>query len=128
MVGLGRGDELLPQSLGVLVGELTRDRVEIPHALDRYQERFVVGQPGLDERRQLIAQVRFQCLDVGAVDGLAAVQERPPLRDLPLKRLPALEGRHVREASIQMPRSVASTTSHCFCWAVRCARPCRVMR
>ena len=125
---IGCDDQLLPQPLGVLARELARHRVEAAHPLDRHKERFVVGQPGLNERRHLIAQVRFQFLDVGAVDGLAAAQERPPLRDLRLERLPALEGRHVREASIQMPRNVASTTRHCFCWTVRCARPCRVMR
>ena len=100
----------------MLAGELARQRVEAAHALDRDQEGLFSGQAGLGQRRQLVAQMPLELLDVGAVKGLAAAQILPPLRDLLLERSIG-EGRHAVHACIQSPRRVLSTTCHCC----RCA-------
>jgi hypothetical protein len=52
--------------------ELARQRIEVAHALDRDQERFIAGEAGLGERRPLIAQMSFEFLHVGTVNGLPA--------------------------------------------------------
>ena len=112
----GADDQLLPQPVGMLACELARQRIEAAHALDRDQEGLFSGQAGLGQRRQLVAQMRLELLDVGTVKGLAAAQVLPPLRDLLLERLIG-EGRHAVHACIQRPRRVPSTTCHCC----RCA-------
>ena len=85
------------------------------------------GEPGLDERRQLVAQMSLELLHVGAVKRLPAAQVRPPLRDLFLERAIG-EGRHAVHAFIQIPRRVPSTTCHCCRWAASCIRPSLVIR
>ena len=107
--------------------ELARQRIEAAHALDRDQERFISCQAGLGERRQLVAQMSLELLDVGTVKGLPAAQVRPPLRDLFLERLIG-DGRHTVHACIQIPRRVPSTACHCCRWAASCARPSFVIR
>ena len=124
---VGGNDQLLPQPFGVRARELSRQRIEAAHALDRDQERFITCQPALGERRQLIAQMSLELLDVGSVKGLPAADVRPPLRDLFLERLIG-ECRHTVHAFIQMPRSVPSTAFHCCRWAASSARPSFVMR
>ena len=124
---VGGDDQLLPQPLGVLARELARQRIEAAHALDGDQEGFVSCQAGLRERRQLVAQMSLELLDVRTVKGLPAAHVRPPLRDLLLERLVG-EGRHAGHAFIQMPRRVSSTTCHCCRWAASCARPSFVIR
>ena len=124
---VGRNDQLLPQPLGVRAGKLARQRIEAAHPLDRDQECFIPCQAGLDERRQLVAQVSLELLHVGAVKSRPAAYVRPPLRDLLLERSIG-EGRHAVHAFIQMPRSVTSTTCHCCRWAASCARPSLVIR
>ncbi len=123
----GADDQLLPQPLGVRACELARQRIEAAHALDRDQEGFFSCQAGLGQRRQLVAQMSLELLDVGTVKGLPAAQILPPLRDLLLERLIG-EGRHAVHACIQIPRSVPSTTCHCCRCAASCARPSLVIR
>ena len=124
---VGGHDQLLPQPLGVRARELARQRVEAAHALDRDQERFISRQPGLGERRQLVAEMPLELFHVGTVNGLPAEQVGPPLRDLLLERSIG-EGRHAVHAFIQRPRRVSSTTCHCCRWAASCARPSLVIR
>ena len=81
------------------------------------------ARPAVGERRHLVAQVAFQLLDVRPVNRPPAAQVHPPLRDLLLERRAVGEGRHAVRAFIQMPRSVSSTTCHCWRWAASCARP-----
>ena len=123
----GTDDQLLPQPLGMLACELARQRVEAAHALDRDQEGLFSGQASLGQRRQLVAQMSLELLDVGTVKGLPAAQILPPLRDLLLERLIG-EGRHTVHAFIQIPRRVPSTACHCCRWAASCARPSLVIR
>ena len=107
--------------------ELTRQRIEIAHALDRNQECFIPCQTGLGERRQLIAQMSLELLHVGTLKTLTAAYVRAPLRDLLFERLIG-EGRHAGHSFIQIPRRVPSTTCHCCRWAASCARPSLVIR
>ena len=120
-------DELFPQALGVLARELARQRVEASHPLDGHEERFVAGEAGGRECRDLIAQVAFELLDVLAVDGLPAAQVRAPLGDLILERR-AGRCRHAGLVFIQIAWSVWSTTFHRWRSAASCVRPSRVMR
>ena len=80
-------DELLPQPLGVLAGELARDRVELAQPLDRHQEGFVGGQTRVLERGHLVPQVAFQLLHVGRVDRLPPAQVLPPPGNLCFDRV-----------------------------------------
>ena len=45
--GIRRDDELFPQPVGMLTGELTRYGVEVAHPLDGDQEGFVGCQAGI---------------------------------------------------------------------------------
>ena len=85
-VVVGTHDELLPQPLGVLARELARERVQVAHALDGDQERLIFRQPRLGEAAHLVAQVRFELLDVRPRDGAAPAQVGAPLADLFFER------------------------------------------
>ena len=87
-------DQLLPQSLRVLAGELARQHVEVAQALDSDKEGLVVRQSGLGEGRDLVAKVIFQLLDVDGVDRLAAAQVGPPFGDALLQPIPLRVCRH----------------------------------
>jgi hypothetical protein len=100
--GVGRHDELLPQPVRVLAGELARKRIKAAHALDRHEERLVSGQPRLGETGDLVAQVPFQLLDIGPVDRPAAAQISTPLGDLLLERQVIDARVHTVTAFIQM--------------------------
>ena len=82
----GTSDELLPEAVRVLARELPREGVEVAHALHRHQERFIGGEPRIDQARDLLAQMVFQLRDVDGVDRLPAAEVAPPLVDLLLER------------------------------------------
>ncbi len=90
----GDDDELLPQAVRVLARELPREGVEVAHALHRHQERFVGGEPRVDEARDLLAQVVFELRHVDGVDRLPAAEVAPPLVDLLLERYVLTWSRH----------------------------------
>ena len=70
----------------MLARELPREGVEVAHALHRHQERFIGGEPRVDQDRDLLAQMVFQLRDVDGVDRLPAAEVAPPLVDLFLER------------------------------------------
>ena len=91
LLGLGGDDDqLLPEAVRVLTGELPREGVEAAHALHRHQERLVAGEPRINQDRYLLAQMVFQFRDINRVDRLPAAKVASPLVDLLLKR------RHMR--------------------------------
>jgi hypothetical protein len=69
----------------VLARELARERVEVAHPLDRDEERLVRREPGLGQRRDLLAQVILELRHVDGVDRLPSPEEAPPLVDLLLE-------------------------------------------
>ena len=75
-------DELFPEPLRVLAGEFARHRVQAAHALDGDQERFFPRQAGLDQRRDLVAKMALELVDVRRPDRRPAEQPGAPLRDL----------------------------------------------
>ena len=77
----GRNHELLPETLGVLVGELARHRIQVAQALDRHEERFVVVEARLAQRVNLAAQMVLEFLDVGGTNRLPSAEVLPPLPD-----------------------------------------------
>ncbi len=70
----------------MLARELPREGVEVAHALHRHQERFIGGEPRVDQDRYLLAQMVFQLRHVDGVDRLPAAEVAPPLVDLLLER------------------------------------------
>src|SRR5687768_17404769 len=154
---VGAHDELLPEPFRVLARELPRQRVEVAEALDRDQEGLVFAEIRSEERRDLLAQMVLQLLDVDWVDRLAVAQEAPPLSDLLLEPLLAvqrfhasasLHQRHGQRAAAgvnvsarkswvawkgsasadQIPRSVSSTACHCSRSSASWVRPRFVIR
>ncbi len=83
--GIRRNDELLPEALRVLACELSRERVELTHALDRHKERFVSGEARIHQSRDLLAQMIFQLCHIDRVDRLTAPEVAPPQIDLLLE-------------------------------------------
>ena len=99
--------------------------------LHRHQERFIGGEPRVDQDRYLLAQMVFQLRYIGGVDRLPATEVAPPSVDLPSSET-ASPGAAIaqapcsgvadtgwpagteRESAPQMSRSVASTTCHCL--------------
>ncbi len=124
---VGTDDELLPQPLGVLARKLARESVEAPHALDGDQERLILCQARLSEGAHMVAQMRFELLDVRRVDGAAPAQVGTPLADLLLERAGG-SGAHAVQALSQMRFSVSSTFCHRFRSASSSARPSFVKR
>ena len=74
------------RAVRVLARELPREVVELAHALHRYQERFIGGEPRVDQDRYLLAQMVFQLRYIDGVDCLPAAEVAPPLVDLLLER------------------------------------------
>jgi hypothetical protein len=97
-VAVGGEDELLPQPIRVLARELAGEGVQAAHALDRDQERLVLREPRLDEGTHLVAQMRFQFLDIRPRDGAAPSQVGAPLADLFFERRVVGGGAHAWEA------------------------------
>jgi hypothetical protein len=87
----------------VLAREFPRERVEVAHALHRHQERFVGGEPRVDQDRYLLPQMVFQLRYVDGVDRLPTAQVAPPLADLLLERYYVTGSRH-RSGSLWKPR------------------------
>ncbi len=108
-------------------GKLARDGVKAAHPLDRDEKGLVAVKPAVDERGQLIAQVRLELFDVCALDGSPAAHVASPLRDLVFERRVG-KGGHAVLTLIQMPRKVPSTTCHCWRCAASCDFPSLVMR
>ncbi len=79
--GARRNDELLPEALGVLAGELARDRIQIAQTLDRDEERFVFVKAGFAQRLDLAAEMVLELLDVDGADGLPPPEILPPFPD-----------------------------------------------
>ena len=86
------------------------------------------ARPASVRTAHLVAQVAFELLHVGPVDGSPAAQVRAPLRDLLFERRAVGGGRHAVHSFIQMPRRVSSTICHRCRWAASWARPSLVMR
>ena len=80
--------------LRVLARELSGQRVEVTHALHRHQERFVSGEPSVDQARYLLAQMVFQLGDIDGVNRLSAPQIAAPLAYLLLQRCRFTLSRH----------------------------------
>jgi len=66
----------------VFARELTRENVELAHALHCHQKRFVGGEPHVSEAADLFAQMVFKLRHVDRVDRLAAAEVAPPLVNL----------------------------------------------
>jgi hypothetical protein len=69
----------------VLAGELPRQLVEAPHALDRDEECLVVVEANLGQLGDPAAQVVLELFGVGAVQLTAPVQLSAPFGDLGLQ-------------------------------------------
>jgi hypothetical protein len=82
----GHDDELLPEAIRVLARELPRERVEAGHPLHRHEERFIGGEPRVDQHGYLLAKTVFQLRYVDRVDRLSAAEVAPPLVNLLLER------------------------------------------
>ena len=93
-------DELLPQPVRVLAGELAGDGVEAPHALHGDEERLVPAGTGALEFGDLVPQVILELVDVGRGDGPVALEVGAPLPDLRLHvtLLVRSHGRHTPQA------------------------------
>src|SRR6185369_7963770 len=63
-------DQLLPQPFGVGACEFAGERIEAAHALDRYQESFIAFETSFSKRRQLVAKMSLEFLDIRTVNGL----------------------------------------------------------
>ncbi len=86
VVGVLRNeDELLPQPVGVLAGELAGDGVEVAEALDRDEEGLLVIEAGRVPVGDLLAQVVLELVDVGRGDRLATLHVSAPPVDLGLQ-------------------------------------------
>ena len=127
---VAREDELLPEALRVLSGELPRQGVDGPHPLDGHQEGFVVGEPVGAERRDLLAKVIFQLRRVLARDGLALAEVGAPCLDLRLERVHrgVVRALLVHGRQLQIFPSVLSTVCHWRRSSASCSRPASVTR
>jgi len=93
--GVGGGHhELLPEAVRVLARELPREGVEVAHALDRYQERLIGGEPRVGQHRDVLAQVVLQLRYVDGMDRLPTTEVAPPSGDLLLDRYRVTRSRH----------------------------------
>ncbi len=135
----GSRHELLPEPLGIFDGEFPRKGVQIAQALDAHEERFVLVQARGAQRLDPGAQVVFELLDVGGMDGLPSPEVLPPLPDaLFQSRLVRHDTTPVQAgqtgcsagstAARQTPRIVRSTTCHWRRWRSSCSSPARVSR
>ena len=78
----------------MLARELPREGVEVAHALDRHQERFIGGEPRVGQHRDLLAQVVLQLRYVDRMDRLPTTEVAPPSGDLLLDRYRVTRSRH----------------------------------
>ena len=80
-------DELFPEAVRMLAGELPSQGVDGAKALHRHEEGLVLRQPVVPERSDLLAEVVFQLGRVLNRDGLALAEVGPPCLDLFFKRV-----------------------------------------
>src|SRR5215207_9161627 len=131
--------ELLPQPLGMLASELPRQLIEAAHAFDGDEERLVGSQASLGQIGDPAAEMVFQLLGIGVEKLPAAVHVGPPLGDLALQIVVAVDDH--RPAShagagiglidcvlFQTPRSASTTVAHCRRCSTSSAQPWSVMR
>lgn len=111
----------------MFAGELTRECVEIAHALYSEQERLVVREARFTEHCHLLAKMALQFVNVRTMDRPPMTQVRAPLRNLFFEQRALRRSRHAVRVFIQTCRSALSTTCHCCCWEASCARPAVVM-
>ena len=88
-VGGRRDDQLLPQPVAVLAGELGGERVDRADPAHRDQEGLVGAEPRALEIGHGIAQVRFELGGIRLVDGLVAPNRGAPLLHQLLAHAPA---------------------------------------
>ena len=110
--------------------ELAGDCVDITHPLHGDEKSLVIRQPGCVQLGDLIAKVVLELVDVVAVDGRRAGDERPPLSDL---RLDAFHAHASTRAVMsvpapgQTPFRARVTAAHCRWWSASAARPSAVI-
>jgi hypothetical protein len=123
----------------MLASELPRQLIEAAHTFDSDKERLISSQARLGQLGDPAAKVVFQLLGIGVVQLPAAVHVRPPLGDLPIQFLVAVDGhRPASHASavislmdcdvLHRPRSVSTTAAHCRRCSASSVRPWSVMR
>ena len=142
-------DELLPETVRVLPGELPGQEVDGPHPLDRHQERFVFGEALRAEGSDLLRRWSSSSSASEPViarllrrwarhASICLLEIRPPrsrrgasgpwaqLRWGRGKRLPSLLAESAR--ADQTFRSVSSMVRHCRRSSASCSRPASVTR
>lgn len=134
--GRGGQDQLLPQPVGVLAGELSRHLVEVPHPLDAYEERLVLVQAVLLEFGDLVSKVVFELVHVSGADDLVRLDEAAPPPDLGLEPgcVDVSRGGHGIAACVGLSTigcwsraSASATTSHWWRRSDRASRPAAVI-
>ena len=127
---LPRPEELLPQPVAVLAGELPGNGVHVAQPLHRDQERLVLLEPGCAQLGHLVPEVVLQLVDVVAVERRGPGDVRPPLGDLRFHVLHAhASPRVVRRAPDPGHASFSArvTASHCRRCSASAARPSSVI-
>ena len=123
-------EQLLPQPVAVLAGELPRDGVHVTQPFHGDQERLVLREPGRVQLGDLVAKMVLQLVHVVAVDRRGAGDVRPPLGDLRFHVLHAhASPRVVRRAPDPGHASFRArvTASHCRRCSASAARPSSVI-
>ena len=123
----------------MLASELPRQLIEAAHAFDSDEERLVGLQARLGQLGDPAAKMVFQLLGIGVVQLPAAVHVGPPLRDLVLQIVVAVDGHRPAPHAgaviglmdclvLQTPRRASTTAAHWRRCSASSARPWSVMR
>ena len=129
--------ELLPQPLGMLAANSPGQLIEAAHAFDSDEERLVGLQARLGQLGDPATKMVFQLLGIGVMQLPAAAHVGPPLGDLALQIVVAVDcHRHYASAVIglmdhvvfQTPRRASTTAAHWRRCSASSARPWSVMR
>ena len=127
---LPRAEQLLPQPVAVLAGELPGDGVHVAQPFHRDQERLVLLEPGCAQLGHLVPEVVLELVDVVAVERRGPGDVHPPLGDLRFHVLHAhASPRVVRRAPDPGHASFRArvTASHCRRCSASAARPSSVI-
>src|SRR5690606_26195363 len=122
-------DELLPQPVGVLLGELSGDLVETTHSADRDEECFVGGQSNRHEIRDLFPEMIFHLVDVRGRDDTVIGDVAAPAGDPILEVRVECHHDHPgaaaggNRADCNTWCRASATTVHCAARSARTSRP-----